>query len=315
MTSDTTAPQHTRTAGQSLPAPAILALSVALLLWGSAPVGIRAGLQGYAPAQLTLFRFGIGSVILAIYAGFSGLRSLCKKDIPIVIASAALGITFYNVVLNYGLQTVSAGTASFLIASTPIWTSLLAILFLHERLTILGWTGILVSFAGIALIANQRSHGIHFSAGALIIVVGAISYAAYMVLQKRLLATYPALDFTCYSFWIGTLFTIPFAGGLWHAVRTAPLPATLSVVYLGIFPAAIANFAWAYTMSHIPASRISSFLYVMPLITIAIAWVWLGEVPTAMSIIGGVVALIGVSMVNLWGHAKLAPEFLPEVLE
>jgi drug/metabolite transporter (DMT)-like permease len=298
-----------------LPGPAIISLIVAVILWGSAPVGIRAGLRGYAPAQLTLFRFGIGSLILAIYAGFSGLRPLRKKDIPIVIAAAVIGITFYNVVLNYGLQTVSAGAASFLIASTPIWTSLLAIFFLHERLTILGWTGILVSFAGIALIANERGHGIHFSPGALIILIGAISYAGYMVLQKRLLATYPALDFTCYSFWIGTLFTIPFAGGLWHAVRTSPFSATLSVVYLGIFPAAIANFAWAYTMSHIPASRISSFLYVMPVVTIVIAWFWLHEVPTVLSIVGGILALIGVSIVNLWGHAAHEPVLLPEVLE
>ena len=98
-------------------------------------------------------------------------------------------------------------------------------------------------------------------------------------------------------------------------VLAAQLAATASVVYLGIFPAAIANFAWAYTMSHIPASRISSFLYVMPLVTIVIAWMWLGELPSILSVVGGALALIGVSMVNLWGHVLPAPVLIPEVLE
>src|SRR5689334_13516363 len=204
---------------QALPSSAILALFIAVVLWGSAPVGIRAGLSGYAPAQLTLFRFGIGSVILAIYAGFAGLQRPRAKDLPVIAAAGALGITFYNVVLNYGLLTVSAGAASFLIASTPIWTALLAVVVLHERLTVWGWLGILVSFAGIGVIARERGHGIHFSPGALVILIGAISYAGYMVLQKRLLGRYKALAFTCYSFWIGTALTIPFAPGLGHTIR------------------------------------------------------------------------------------------------
>lgn len=300
----------------TLSRPAVIALATAVLLWGSAPVGIRAGLKGYAPAQLTLFRFASGSMVLGIYALVAGVRAPRWRDLPLLVCAGGVGITFYNVVLNDGLVTVSAGAASFLIASTPVWTSLLDVIFLRETLTHWGWSGILLSFVGIALIARERGHGIHFSPGALIILVGAISYGCYMVLQKRLLGSYPALEFTFYSFLAGTLLTVPFGRGLWHAVHSAPRQATMAVVYLGVFPAAVANLTWAYGMAHTTASRVSSFLYLMPLVTLVIAWVWLGEVPSVLSIIGGIVALTGVAIVNVWGHSPTSGRiFVPEVIE
>jgi drug/metabolite transporter (DMT)-like permease len=311
-------------------------LAVAVILWGSAPPGIRAALKGYSPAHLALLRFGGASVLLAAYgllkgsvadqeskgvphpsaSAEGGFRLPARRDLPGLILTGAVGIAFYNTILNYGLVTTPAGTASFLIASTPIWTALLAIFTLGERLNAWGWTGILISFFGIGLLARERGHGLHFSQGALLILVGAISYGLYMVLQKRMLGRYPALAFTTYSFWAGSLLMLVFAPGAVAEVRAAPLSATLSLLYLAVFPAAVANFAWAYAMSHAPASRVSSFLYLMPLVSVALAWVWLGEVPTLLSLVGGLLALAGVALVNWKGHVKEpAPSPLPEIAD
>jgi drug/metabolite transporter (DMT)-like permease len=273
-------------------------------------------LPGYSPAQLALIRFAIGSLALALYALKCGVRKPDPRDLPIMILAGAVGITIYNTVLNYGLLTVPAGTASFLIASTPVWTSLLAIVLLGERLRFLAWAGILISFFGIGLIANGRGQGLHFSPGALIIVGGAIFYGLYMVLQKKILGQYRALEFTCYSFWFGTLLMVPFGRGIVRTITSAPLGATIAVVYLGIFPAAIANFAWAYAMTHAPAARVSSFLYLMPIVSVAIAWVWLNEVPTMMTLGGGAIALAGVVLVNTLGKVRSAssvPDLAPEI--
>ena len=76
-------------------------------------------------------------------------------------------------------------------------------------------------------------------------------------------------------------------------------------MYLGIFPAAIAFTSYAYAISHGPVNRISSFLYLVPVLAIGIAWVWLGEVPLMMSLLGGAVALAGVVIVNVWGKAGI----------
>ena len=104
----------------------LLALLASVTLWASAFAGIRVGLQGYGPAHLAIGRFVIASAVLADYAALSHFRLPQAKDIPGLILTGFLGITFYNLALNYGETKVPAGTASLLIASTPIWTALFA---------------------------------------------------------------------------------------------------------------------------------------------------------------------------------------------
>jgi drug/metabolite transporter (DMT)-like permease len=282
------------------------ALGFALVLWASAFAGIRAGLQAYSPANLAVLRFLVASIVLGTYAALAHFCRPESRDIPGLILSGAVGISFYNLALNYGETRVTAGAASLLIASTPIWTALAARIWLHERLSPLGWGGVLLSFVGVALIARGEGEGIHLSRQALIILAAAITSAIYMILQKHYLSRYSALEFSAYTIWAGTVLMLPFAGGLIHAFQRAPLAANGAVIYLGVFPGALAYVAWAYVMSHGAAGRTTTLLYVIPVLAIGIAWIWLHEIPRRTSLIGGAIALAGVLIVNGPGRQSTA---------
>ncbi len=275
------------------------------MLWASAFAAIRAALDGYTPGHLTLLRFLVASVVIAGYGLVMRLRLPRSRDLPSIALAGFLGITIYHTTLNYGEVTVTAGSASLLVNTAPVFTALLATGFLGERLRRWGWAGIAVSFLGAALIGFGESAGLDFDPGALLLIASALSFSLYAILQRPYLSRYTPIEFTACAIWAGTLPLLAYLPGIARDVRSAPLEATLAVVYLGVFPSAVAYITWARVLSRMPASSAASFLYLVSPLTIPIAWAWLGEVPSAVSLVGGVLALLGVVIVNTRGTAKV----------
>jgi drug/metabolite transporter (DMT)-like permease len=275
-----------------------LALLVPMVLWASGFTGIRAGLVGYSPAQLAVLRFLVASATMAIYALIARTSLPRRKDIPFILVTGFISITWYHLALNKGEETVTAGASSLLVASAPIFTALLAQLFTGERLHARAWAGIFLAFCGVGLIALGEGGGLRFSSGAWLVLSSALATGISVILQKKYVARYSPAEFTCHLVWAGTLFLLPFGGGLMQQMSRAPLHATLAIVYIGIFPAAIAYLGWGYALSRIPASNAASYLYTVPVFTIFIAWLWLHEVPHMLSLVGGAMALGGVFLVN-----------------
>ncbi|MBB72547.1 MAG: hypothetical protein CMF50_09140 [Legionellales bacterium] len=282
-------------------AKALIALMTTIVFWASAFVGIRIGLMCYSPGGLALLRFLVASVFMAlIYVRLPHRTRLTKRETLRAIIAGVTGLGIYNIALNFGEQSVDAGTSSFIVAQAPVLTTLLAVIVLREPITRIGILGLCVSILGVCLIAfGQIHHFAGFNRGLLYVLLAVLMSASYVTAQKPLLKKIHPIEMSAYAIWIGALMMLVFTPAMLHDVVRAPWRATLDVIYLGIFPGAIAYVTWSYGLSKIPANKAVSFMYVMPLIATLMGWLLLGEIPTTLSILGGLVAIAGMVMINM----------------
>lgn len=286
----------------------LLALTT-VIIWGSSFAAIRASLLGgYSPGHLVLTRYLIASGVFIVYALWPGVtfRLPKKGDVIKIIVLGWIGISIYHIGLTFGEQTVSAGTAGMFIGSAPVITALIAVFALKERLGLVGWVGLCIGFLGIILITlGTAGSSLGISAGALLVLMAAIATSIFFVFQKSFFDRYKPIELVAYFTWAGTVPFFLFTPGLFQSIQHATIEANLSAIYVGIFPATAAYVMWATALSLGKASSVTSVMYLEPVIAILIAWIWLQEWPSTLSLIGGIIAISGVIVVNGLGKKRV----------
>ncbi|MCW2528455.1 MAG: protein of unknown function transrane [Pseudonocardiales bacterium] len=272
---------------------ALGALAVTVVLWASAFPAIRVAVTEVGPVGLSVARLLIASVGLLILAPFVGVRRPDVRDLPLIAVCGLSGMTVYQLLLNLGERSVPAGTASLLIASAPIYSLLLAVLFLGEHPTRRRVIGSAIAFTGCAVIALSHG-GLRIQTAALIVLAAALAQGIYHAAHKPLLARYSGFEVTSYAMWSGTIFILPWSGSLITTLPHLHAEVIASAIFLGIGPSAIGFLTWAYAMARVDVTAAAAALYLVPAVAILIAYIWLGELPTTFAILGGIVALSGV---------------------
>jgi drug/metabolite transporter (DMT)-like permease len=283
----------------------LVAASVTVVLWASAFVGIRAAGRDYSPGALALGRMLVGALALTAIVGVRAVRRGRLPRLPrgrVLVGVLVWGMAWfglYNLALNTAEQHLDAGTTALLVNLGPVLIAVLAGLLLGEGFPARLMIGLAIAFGGVVLIGVTTHTGQGDLVGVLMALAAAGCYAGSAVGQKRLLSHLDPLTLTWLGAVIGAVVCLPFGGDLARQVTAAPLSATLAVLYLGVFPTAIAFLTWGYALSRTTAGRLAASTYAVPALVVLMSWLLLAEAPAALAILGGALCLTGVAVATL----------------
>jgi drug/metabolite transporter (DMT)-like permease len=290
---------------------AIVAAAVTVVLWASAFVFIRAAGHDFSPGALALGRLLAASVTLVAVLVLRGAGLPPRGAWRGIIISGVLWFGVYMVALNWGERQVDAGTAAMVIGIGPVLMAVLGGWFLREGFPARLMAGMAVSFGGTIVVGLSTSDGGGAAVlGVVLCLIAAIVWAVSTIAQKPALAVASPLQVVTFGNIIGTVACLPFSWQLITEAADAPLSATLSLVYLGVFPTALAFTTWAFALARTTAGKMGVTTYTVPVLVVLMSWIALDEVPSGWTIVGGVLCLAGVAITRAKPRtaAALEPE-------
>lgn len=302
----TTTPTAASEPTTTSPAPwlPVAAGAVTLVMWASAFVVIRHVAHDVSPGALGSGRLLVAALVVLPLVLRRGWVRPTRREWTLLAAGGIGWFGIYNLALNAGERHVDAGTAAMIIQIGPVIVALLAVPLFGERMH--GWLlgGMLVGFAGVAVIARGSSSDADASLlGVGLVLVAAVMYAVGVLTQKVLLRRLPSVQVVFVSFLMGALICLPFSSDLPGIVAGGGAELWW-IVYLGVFPTAVAFTTWAYALTHTDAGALSLTTFLVPGIATLVAWLTINEVPPALSFVGGALAIVGVLMTRRKPRAR-----------
>jgi drug/metabolite transporter (DMT)-like permease len=281
-------------------ASAIALLLLTVSIWGSTFVVTKAVIGEMPPFLLALTRMVIASAFLLAISGPSLGLPLLPRPIPWArLALMGLtGVTIFYLGFNLALANTSASASALLQGAVPVFTALLAIPFLGERVGPRRWVGIVASLVGVAVVVLLGSGGgdaPHPLLGDLFMLMAVLAWCVYTIVGKRL-EHVSALAVTTYSSVFGTIFLVPF--GAYDLIVRPPtainLAGWLGVVYLAIAAGALTSLLWNRALHVLDAGQVANFINLVPVLGVAAAAIFLGEPILPAQLAGGALVLFGV---------------------
>jgi len=288
--------------------PRLLAF-LAVVFWGISFVATRVALRYVSPIALIVTRFAMGVALL------HGL--LLARRIPLVPPRARwgslatmgfVGVFVHMLLQAYALTLTTAVRTGWLIGIIPIWSALLAALFLHERFGPGKIVGLLLGFLGAAIVVTRgridpKLLALPTTRGDLLVLASTVTWAIYTVFGHATIRALGSLRATAGAMLLGWLMLVPLfiARHAWRELAAVPPTGWGAILFLGIGCSGLAYWFWYRALERVETSRVAAFLYLEPLVTVAAAVPLLGEHVSPSTVVGGGIVLLGVALVQRSG--------------
>jgi drug/metabolite transporter (DMT)-like permease len=285
----------------------ILKALLTVLFWGASFVATKVALHDVQPIVVITLRFMIGVVILFAALRHRQLRlSIARRDWPILIWLGFNGIWLHQMLQSTGLATgASATNTGWYVAITPIFAALLAGLFLKEPIGPIKIVGIGLATIGVLVVVSKgnlaevSAHGLPVTTGDYLALASAPNWAVFSVISKSVLKRYPPTVMMTIVITLGWLMLLPFfvAANGFAQIGQLTTAGWAGILFLGVACSGLAYIFWYDALHEADASRVASFLYIEPIVTVIVASIVLDEQIVLATLIGGATILLGVWLV------------------
>lgn len=279
------------------------AMLLLIFIWGVNFTIIKTALGDLPPFAFTAIRYTAAAVLLVVglrlFERPAGAPTLSMRDLPTLVLLGTLGHAAYQIFFITGLARTTAGNASLILATSPIFVGVLSVAMGLERPTLRMWLGLIVAFAGlVALIAGRGRLALTLTtlAGDLLVLVSTACWAAYTVLSRPMLERTTALWLTTVTLLLG-LPVLLLAGApqlLRMSWATVPAAAWGAVAFSSVFAVALSYVIWYRSVRAVGGVRTAALGNLIPVVALVTARVVLDEPLGPLQIVGGAVVLLGV---------------------
>lgn len=290
---------------------AVLAIFATTLFWGLSYSSTKVLLSTLQPEQIAFYRLLIACVALGLLFLAAQKKPVHKKDLLRVAAGGFFGNFIYFLFENNGLRFTTAGMGSLIIATIPVLNVLAGALIFKEKNTAQRWLGVLLSFIGVFLLIRSGSNGeLSFAhlKGNLLVFGAACTWVVYTRLNEPLLASYDSIVINLYQAAVGMLLLSGLALPQDTGAALFQGEVAFNLLYLGVFCSAVAYFFYLYALQRLGAATVTSFLNLIPVFGVLGGAIILKEALVTGQLLGGIVVIVGVSLVTMTGKGQTLHE-------
>jgi drug/metabolite transporter (DMT)-like permease len=289
---------------------ALLAIIICVLFWGVSFVSIKVAVTVFPPMTLGAFRFSLAVIVLIfVKTRLEPGEKLKARDLPMLIGAGVIGVTAYFFCENNGVSLVSASEASIIVAVIPVLTVTVEWIsgkFFQKTkaFAVRRWLGAIISVAGVWLVAGVSLSVSGNILGYIYMGGAALSWVVYCFLTRPLFTRCSRIYIVFWQSVFGFLGFIPFAVLEFTSWTMPSLPVLGHIVFLGIFCSALGYWFYAYSLEVLGVLVSSIFINFIPVVTVIVGYIFLGERLMPLQWLGAVLVLSGVSLAMLEGTGK-----------
>ncbi|MBI4393469.1 MAG: DMT family transporter [Euryarchaeota archaeon] len=276
-----------------------VALILVQILFGTLSVAGKFALTSVSPMVLSAVRVTLAALVLyALQRIISRETIRSLADYRTVFVYSVFGVTLNQLLFLNGLALTTATNATLLITTIPVITIIIGAALGREKPMPVRILGVAFSLLGVAVLLglDRLDLSDRFLVGNILVVLNSASFAFFLVISRDLLSRYQPLTIAAWTFIFGSISITAIAVPdllVWDAL-SMPTDAWLAILYIVAFPTVTTYYLNNWALKRVSSSHVSSFIYLQPLVTAALAISFLGETIMQETVVGGALVLAGV---------------------